>query len=81
MEMFDGLDAGAHGANLFSTPATRQNPGENLLLAGPEMPDFIAAYRTVAGENFRILWPTDSTQVCARVSPATSQYRLCGSRM
>jgi hypothetical protein len=64
MEMFDGLDAGAHGTNLFfytDHPARTLEKIRSLL--GPEMPGFIAAYRTVSGENFRILWPTDSTQV------------------
>lgn len=66
LEMFDGIDHGEHGANLFFYT---ERPNETLerirSVLGLEKvtPGFVAACRTVAQENFRILWPVDSPLV------------------
>jgi hypothetical protein len=59
-EMFDGLDQGAHGANLFfytDSPEETLEQVRPLLGQNEALPGFVAAYRTVAGDCFRILWP------------------------
>lgn len=59
-EMFDGLDHGAHGANLFvytDDPVATLRRIRPLLGQSEDLPGFAAAYRTVSAENFRVLWP------------------------
>jgi hypothetical protein len=59
-ELFDGLDHGAHGANLFiytDDPAATLRRIRPLLGQAQNLPGFAAAYRTVSSENFRVLWP------------------------
>jgi len=59
-EMFDGLDHGAHGANLFvytDDPAATLRRIRPLLGQSEDLPGFVAAYRTVSTEAFRVLWP------------------------
>jgi hypothetical protein len=62
-KMFDGIDHGDHGANLFFyTDRPAETLGRIRPLLGMEKmaSGFVAAYRTVAQETFRILWPIDS---------------------
>jgi len=65
-KMFDGIDHGGHGANLFFYTA---RPAETLERIRPVLglekmvPGFVAAYRMVAQETFRILWPVDSQAI------------------
>lgn len=61
-EMFDGIDQSAHVANLFfytDNPAETFQTVRSLLDKKDEQPGFAAAYRTIAEDNFRILWPKD----------------------
>ncbi|MDD5201441.1 MAG: hypothetical protein PHC88_16745 [Terrimicrobiaceae bacterium] len=64
-EMFDGLDVGNHGANLFVYTDSPKRTFESirpLLHEAESASGFTAAYRTVAEERFRILWPADASQ-------------------
>jgi hypothetical protein len=62
-KIFDGIDHGGHGANLFFYT---DHPADTLERIRPVLgleklaPGFIAAYRMVAQDTFRILWPVDS---------------------
>ncbi|MGH8046948.1 MAG: hypothetical protein ACREKL_06855 [Chthoniobacterales bacterium] len=61
-ESFDGLDLGAHGANLFiytDNPTSTFERIRPLLKQAGAWIGFIAAYRIVTEERFRILWPSE----------------------
>jgi len=64
-ESFDGLDVGKHGANVFvytdEPEATFQRIRPTLRDA-ESVEGFTVAYRQVAAEVFRVLWPRDSAQ-------------------
>jgi hypothetical protein len=65
-ESLDGLDAGGHGANLFvytDNPKRTFQRIQPLLNAADLAAGFTAAYRTVADEKFRIIWPLDATAI------------------
>lgn len=59
---FDGNDVGLHGANLFfytADPTAAFDLMRPLLNQTESASGFTAAYRTVAEEEFHILWPMD----------------------
>jgi hypothetical protein len=61
--MFDGLDHGAHGANLFvytDDPAATLRRIRPVLGQAGNLSGFKAAYRTVSAEDFRVLWPEEA---------------------
>jgi hypothetical protein len=65
-ETFDGLDSGAHGANLFfytDHPAETLERIRPLLGLDEKLSGFVAAYRTIAAEGSRVLWPEESPPV------------------
>lgn len=63
-EMFDGVDSGAHGANLFiysDDPVATLRRIRALLGQAANLRGFAAAYRTVSAEDFRTIWPEDAS--------------------
>jgi hypothetical protein len=63
-EAFDGIDASERGTNLFFYTDDPKRTLEHIrpFLKGTESAaGFSAAYRTVSREQFRNLWPPDST--------------------
>lgn len=56
----DGEDVGPHGANLFVFTSDAKESLARALTIFPEAKStagFVAAYRQVSSETFRVLWP------------------------
>lgn len=62
--LLDGEDVGDHGANLFlytEDPADTFYRAVEIFGSPQQCKGFAAAYRQVASNEFKSLWPTDAT--------------------
>ena len=67
--ILDGEDVGPHGANLFLFTSDARASLMRALSVFPEAQSalgFVAAYRPVSGETFRVLWPKGAAEFSLR---------------